>query len=80
MAEGPGRRAYVPSLAELRALAGHAEQRLALYRRRIYLGRGDPRRLAELERELVGARGRLTSAQHRAADAQATATDDKGTA
>jgi hypothetical protein len=50
------------AIAELRALAGHAEQRLALYRRRMYLGRGDPRRLAELERKTDGARARLARA------------------
>jgi hypothetical protein len=54
-----------PSLDELRALARHADQRLALYRRRIYLGRGDPRRLAELERIAEGAAARLRRAERR---------------
>ena len=49
-AEPPPRRPRIPLPAELKALVAHAEQRLALYRRRMYLGRGDPRRLAELER------------------------------
>ena len=44
-----------PSLAELRAVAEHAALRVALYRRRTYLGRGAPRRLAELERIAKGA-------------------------
>src|SRR3954466_14950419 len=38
------------SLEELRAEAEHAAQRLALYRRKVLLGQGEPRRLAELER------------------------------
>jgi hypothetical protein len=54
-----------PSLDELRALARHADQRLALYRRRLYLGRGEPRRLAELERIAEGAAQRLRRAQGR---------------
>lgn len=49
-----------PSIAELRALLAHAVQQLALYRRRVYLGWGEPRRLAELERIAAGARHRLT--------------------
>jgi hypothetical protein len=51
-----------PSVAELRALAEHASQRLALYRRKMYLGRGEPRRLAELERIAKGAADRLRRA------------------
>ena len=51
-----------PSAAELRALADHAAQRLALYRRRMYVGRGDPSRLAELERRAQGAKHRLARA------------------
>ena len=51
-----------PSIAELRALVSHATQRLALYRRRMYLGRGEPLRLAELERIAAGARDRLARA------------------
>ena len=50
------------SVTELRALADHADQRLALYRRRMYLGRGDPRRLAELQRVAEGAHDRLARA------------------
>jgi hypothetical protein len=40
---------------ELRAIAVHAEGRAALYRRKVLLGRGEPRRLAELERIAAGA-------------------------
>ncbi len=52
-----------PSVAELQALSDHADQRVSLYRRRMYLGRGDPRRLAELERIAKGAADRLRRAQ-----------------
>jgi hypothetical protein len=52
-----------PSLAELRAVAEHAALRVALYRRRTYLGRGEPRRLAELERIAKGAADRLRRAR-----------------
>jgi hypothetical protein len=55
--------AQEPTLAELQALADHAAQRLALYRRKMYLGRGDARRLAELERIAAGAAGRLRRAR-----------------
>ena len=79
MADPPGRRPYLPSLTELRALVAHAEQRLALYRRRVYLGRGDPRRLAELERELTGARGRLRTAKDRTAAGAAVSTERQET-
>jgi hypothetical protein len=51
-----------PSLAELRAVAEHAALRVALYRRRTYL-RGEPRRLAELERIAKGAADRLRRAR-----------------
>jgi hypothetical protein len=51
------------SLEELRAEASHAAQRLALYRRKVLLGRGDPRQLAELERVSAGAADRLTRAE-----------------
>lgn len=54
-----------PSLTELEALASHASQRAALYRRRVLLGRGEPRRLAELERVHEGAVGRLRRARER---------------
>ena len=52
-----------PSLAELRAQADHATQRVALERRRIYLGRGDAQHLAELERIAAGATDRLRRAE-----------------
>ena len=66
---GPERRARAAdakravALREFEAVAKHAEQQLALYRRRMYLGRGDPRRLAELQREAEGAAGRLKRAR-----------------
>jgi hypothetical protein len=63
---GPGRE---PSLAELADAAARAERRVALYRRRVYLGRGEATRLAELERVAAGAAARLRRAQ--AADADA---------
>jgi hypothetical protein len=52
-----------PSVAELRALAEHAMKRLALHRRRVYVGRGDPQELAELERIAQGAADRLRRAE-----------------
>ena len=52
-----------PSLTELRAEADHATRRVALERRRLYLGRGDAQRLAELERIAAGAAGRLRRAE-----------------
>ena len=51
------------SLEELRAEAEHAAQRLALYRRKMLLGQGDPLRFAELERIATGAAARLGRAQ-----------------
>ena len=59
---GTGSSGREPSIAELRALLAHAGQRVALYRQRMYAGRGTPRRLAELERVAAGARGRLKRA------------------
>jgi hypothetical protein len=56
-----------PSVAELAALSEHAAQRVALYRRRTYLGQGDPKRLAELERIAQGAAERLQAARAAAA-------------
>jgi hypothetical protein len=52
-----------PSVRDLRAEAAHARDRLALYRRRMYLGRGEPLRLAELERIADGAAERLARAE-----------------
>jgi hypothetical protein len=63
-------RRSVLSLVELRAASEHASLRLALYRRRTYLGRVDPQRLAELERVAQGATERLRRA--RAQDRQPT--------
>jgi hypothetical protein len=56
-----------PSVPELQALADHAKHRLALYRRRTYVGQGDPQRLAELERIAQGAAERLRRARKAAA-------------
>jgi hypothetical protein len=52
-----------PSVIELRAVSERATQRLALYRRRTYVGQGDPQRLAELERIALGAAERLRLAR-----------------
>jgi hypothetical protein len=52
-----------PSVSELRALSDHAAQRVALYRRRTYIGQGDAQRLAELERIAAGAADRLRRAE-----------------
>jgi hypothetical protein len=51
-----------PSLAELRAEAQHAENRVALYQQRLYSGKGDLRRLEELKRIAAGAAQRLRNA------------------
>jgi hypothetical protein len=59
-----------PSLDELQALASYAAQRLALYKRRVLLGRGELTRLAELERISAGAAARLRRARDRAAVAR----------
>jgi hypothetical protein len=55
-----------PSLHELRAQKEHAVQRVALERRRTYLGRGDAQHLAELERVAAGAADRLRRAERAA--------------
>jgi hypothetical protein len=55
------------TLEELEALEAHADQRAALYRRKVLLGRGEPRRLAELERISAGATSRLRRARERSA-------------
>ena len=54
-----------PSLRELQAASEHAAMRLALYRRRVYLGRGDLKRLEEYERIAHGAAERLRRARQR---------------
>ncbi len=54
-----------PSLPDLRAASAHAAHRLALYRRRVYLGRGELGRLADLERVAAGAAARLKAALDR---------------
>jgi hypothetical protein len=51
------------SIAELDARAAHARQRLALYRRKMYLGRGQASELAELERIAAGAQERARRAR-----------------
>jgi hypothetical protein len=52
---------------ELAAEAGHAASRVALYEQKLYAGRGEARRLAELQREAAGAAERLALARARAA-------------
>jgi hypothetical protein len=53
-----GRRAPSQKAAELEAEARHAAERLALYQQRVYAGRADGRRLAELQRAATGAADR----------------------
>jgi hypothetical protein len=55
-----------PSVTELAALAKHASARAALYRRRVLMGRGEPLRLAELERVSQGAADRWSRARTKA--------------
>lgn len=50
-----------PTLADLTAEADYAAQRLALYRQRVYAGKGTEKRLAELERIADGAARRLAA-------------------
>ncbi|HEU4974192.1 MAG TPA: hypothetical protein VFT50_03830 [Baekduia sp.] len=45
--------------AQLVAEARYAAERVALYQQRLYAGKGDPRRLAELQRIAAGAAERL---------------------
>ena len=63
---GPGERLpptrREPTVAELTALARYATDRVALYRRKMFAGGGEPRRLAELERVAAGAVSRLQRA------------------
>jgi hypothetical protein len=54
-------------MAELTAEASHTASRVALYEQKLYSGRGDERRLAELQREAAGAAERLALARSRAA-------------
>ena len=61
---GPGINRETP-LADLRAQAEHAALRLALYRRRVYIGHADPRKVAEYERIAHGAAERLRRARVR---------------
>jgi hypothetical protein len=51
------------ALAELKAEASYAAERLALYRRRMLMGNGEPRVLAERERAAAGAAERLRRAE-----------------
>ena len=53
------------ALAQLQAEARYAAERVALYRRRVLMGRGDARPLAEREREAAGAAERVRRAQDR---------------
>jgi hypothetical protein len=58
-------RPSAPAIVELRAAAEHARWRVARYRRRMYLGYGEPQRLDELERVARGAADRLARAPAR---------------
>jgi hypothetical protein len=51
------------ALAELKAEASYAAERLALYRRRMLMGNGEPRVLAERERIAAGAAERVKRAE-----------------
>ena len=61
------------SAADLQALAEHAARRVALYRRRVYIGTGDPAHLAELQRTADGAAGRARRARTVSTAAPSTA-------
>jgi hypothetical protein len=63
-------------MIELTAEAHHTASRVALYQQKLYAGRGDQRRLAELQREAAGAAERLALARSRAAAADAAPSDD----
>ena len=52
-----------PSVSDLRAQSEHAALRLALYRRRVYVGHADAARLREYERIAQGAAERLRRAE-----------------
>jgi hypothetical protein len=56
------------AIADLRAESERAALRLSLYRRRVYIGRTDGRRLAEYERIAQGAADRLRRAEQRAGE------------
>ncbi len=58
-----------PSVVELSAEVRHTADRVALYQQKLYAGRGDARRLAELQREAAGAAERLALARSRDAPA-----------
>jgi hypothetical protein len=61
-----------PGMAELTAEAAHTASRVALYQQKLYSGRGEARRLAELQREAAGAAERLALARSRAAASSST--------
>jgi hypothetical protein len=67
------------AITELDAEATHARQRLALYRRKIYLGRGESSTLAELERVSDGADKRARRARRSAAERATPLTQPKDT-
>ena len=52
-----------PDVEELELQTRRARGALALYRRRMYVGRGETARLAELQRELRGSEARLKRAR-----------------
>jgi hypothetical protein len=62
--------------ADLAAEARYAADRVALYQQRVYSGRGDTRRLAELQRIAAGAADR--AARQRAAEAGAEGRETPG--
>jgi hypothetical protein len=55
-----------PRIQELEAEAQHAAERLALYQRKMFMGRGTPQRFAELQRVADGAAQRLRRARETA--------------
>ncbi len=66
MTGSPGirpRRPRDPTVAELSALARYATERVTLYRRKLFSGGGEPRRLVELQRVADGATVRLERAR-----------------
>jgi hypothetical protein len=58
---------HEPTIAQLKAEADYTRSRVDLYTQKIYAGRGEQRRLAELQRVAEGAEQRLRRAQDRAA-------------
>jgi hypothetical protein len=55
-----------PGMSQLAEEARHSADRVALYQQKLYAGRGNAGRLAELQREAAGAAERLALARSRA--------------